>query len=137
MYIGLRSILISVRKLHDLPFILCYELNIQCTNLKRRWLDLFCNFYYIQCGCISFCSTCDFLVVIFHFGTSKLRHYIPLRLQFIPLRPSISPWCTDCWQTQEAINYITAYNCQNILLRVVQLSTKAPVALLPLPFYLL
>jgi hypothetical protein len=29
MYIGLKC-LISVRKLNDLPFILCYELNIQC-----------------------------------------------------------------------------------------------------------
>jgi hypothetical protein len=37
-----------VRKLHALPFILCYELNSAHVNLLiskgDRWLGLFCNY---------------------------------------------------------------------------------------------
>jgi hypothetical protein len=53
--------LISVRKLHALPFILCYEL-----NSEHATPDLFCNYYHIQ----YVYSTCGHvLVVIFHFAT--------------------------------------------------------------------
>jgi hypothetical protein len=43
----------------------------QCTNLKRRWLDLFCNYHYIQCVCnhSTVLVVICFLVVIFHFAT--------------------------------------------------------------------
>jgi hypothetical protein len=52
-----------VRKLHSLPFILCYELNSVHVKqlIKRRWLDLFCNYYHIQC----ICNHSTALVVIF------------------------------------------------------------------------
>jgi hypothetical protein len=45
---------ISVRKLHDLPFTLLLWTEFSTclsTNLKRRWLDLFCNYYHIQSIC--------------------------------------------------------------------------------------
>jgi hypothetical protein len=52
---GTRKCLISARKWHALPFILCYfktEFSTcQSTNLKRKWLDLFCNYYHIQRVC--------------------------------------------------------------------------------------
>ena len=63
---------------HGLAFylVLCTEFSMcQSTNLKRRWLDLFCNYYHIQCVC----NHSTALVVIFScnlsfchiFGTSK------------------------------------------------------------------
>jgi hypothetical protein len=48
----------------------------QSTNLKRRWLDLFCNYYHIQCVCnlsialvVILCCNLSFSHI---FGTSKI-----------------------------------------------------------------
>jgi hypothetical protein len=64
MYIGLRSVYNFSDKMTWFAFyrVLWTEFNAcQSTNLKRRWLDLFCNHYHIQCVCNHSTS----LVVIF------------------------------------------------------------------------
>jgi hypothetical protein len=59
---------ISVRKLHALPFILCYEMNSVRVNLLIS-KDLFCNYYHIQCVCNHSTElVVIFVVVIFHFA---------------------------------------------------------------------
>jgi hypothetical protein len=81
------QVLISVRKWHDLPFILWIEFSTcRSTNFKRRWLDLFCNYYHIQCFCIYFaalvvifCCNLSFSLIFWH-----IRNFI-INLDTMPL----------------------------------------------------
>jgi hypothetical protein len=46
----------------------------QSTNLKKKWLDLFCNYYHIQCVSNHSTALVDiFFIVIFHFATFLAR----------------------------------------------------------------
>jgi hypothetical protein len=44
----------------------------QSPNFKRRWLDLFCNYYHIQCVCNHSTALVVIFVVIYHSATSKI-----------------------------------------------------------------
>jgi hypothetical protein len=57
------------------------------TNLRRRWLDLFCNYYHIQCVCNhSTALVVIFLVVIFHFATFWHIQNCIVNLDTMPLK---------------------------------------------------
>jgi hypothetical protein len=115
--------LISVRNLHDLPFMLWIEFGTcQSTNLKRRWLDLFCNYYHIQCVCnhstalvVIFC--CCNLSFCHMFGTSKilsLTYTLPLtaistmlRSKFAALSPVMGTEAEKLFRRQKTIKQLS------------------------------
>jgi hypothetical protein len=57
------EVFIFKKKIHPLPFALRYE--FKSVHVKRRYPDLFCKYYHIQCVC----NYSAELVVLFHFVT--------------------------------------------------------------------